>query len=66
MLYPPLALSPLEPVVFGSSLPCYLGVKDSFSLNSTLNRHIKKQRHYFANKGPSSQSYGFSSSHVWI
>ena len=26
---------------------------------------IKKQRHYFANKGPSSQSYGFSSSHVW-
>ena len=26
----------------------------------------KKQRHYFANKGPSSQSYGFSSSHVWI
>ena len=28
--------------------------------------HIKKQRHYFSNKGPSSQSYGFSSSHVWI
>ena len=27
---------------------------------------IKKQRHYFANKGPSSQSYGFSSSHVWM
>ena len=27
--------------------------------------HIKKQRHYFASKGPSSQSYGFSSSHVW-
>ena len=27
---------------------------------------IKKQRHYFANKGPSSQSYGFSSSHVRI
>ena len=26
--------------------------------------HIKKQRHYFANKGPSSQGYGFSSSHV--
>ena len=25
-----------------------------------------KQRHYFVNKGPSSQSYGFSSSHVWI
>ena len=29
-------------------------------------RHIKKQRHYFANKGPSSQSYGFSSSHAWM
>jgi len=29
-------------------------------------QHIQKQRHYFANKGPSSQSYGFSSSHVWI
>ena len=26
----------------------------------------KKQRHYFANKGPSSQSYVFSSSHVWM
>ena len=29
-------------------------------------QHIKKQRHYFANKGPSSQSYGFFSSHVWV
>ena len=29
-------------------------------------QHIKKQRHYFANKGPPSQSYGFSSSHVWM
>ena len=29
-------------------------------------QHIIKQRHYFANKGPSSQSYGFSSSHVWM
>ena len=29
-------------------------------------QHIKKQRHCFANKGPSSQSYGFSSSHVWM
>ena len=31
-----------------------------------LRQHIKKQRHYFANKGPSSQGYGFSSSHVWM
>ena len=29
-------------------------------------QHIQKQRHYFANKGPSSQGYGFSSSHVWM
>ena len=29
-------------------------------------QHIKKQRHYFANKGPSSQGYGFSSDHVWM
>ena len=29
-------------------------------------QHIKKQRHYFSNKGPSSQSYVFSSSHVWM
>ena len=27
---------------------------------------LKKQRHYFADKGPSSQSYGFPSSHVWM
>ena len=29
-------------------------------------QHIEKQRHYFVNKGPSSQGYGFSSGHVWI
>ena len=29
-------------------------------------QHMKKQRHYFANKGPSSQTCGFSSSHVWM
>ena len=27
---------------------------------------IKQQRHYFANKGPSSQGYGFSNSHIWM
>ena len=37
-----------------------LGRKVMTSLDSIL-----KNRHYFANKGPSSQSYGFSSSHVW-
>ena len=29
-------------------------------------QHIQKQRHYFANKGPSSQGYGFSCGHVWM
>ena len=29
-------------------------------------QHIKKQRHYFVNKGLSSQGYGFSSGHVWM
>ena len=33
---------------------------------TNLDKLIKKQRHYFANKGPSSQNYGFSSSHVWM
>ena len=35
-------------------------------LSDQTRQHIKKQRHYFANKGPSSSSYGFSSSHVWM
>ena len=29
-------------------------------------QHIKKQRHFFANKRQSSQGYGFSNSHVWM
>ena len=33
---------------------------------TNMSLHIKKQRHYFANKGLSSQGYGFSSSHVWM
>ena len=44
-------------------------LKDTYSLEGKLwptRQHIKKQRHYFVDKGPSSQSYGFSSSHVWI
>ena len=39
-----------------------LGRKVMTSLDSIL----KKQRHYFANKGQSSQGYGFSTSHVWM
>ena len=43
-------------------------LKDACSLEEKLwpTQHIKKQRHYFANKGPSCQNYGFSSSHVWM
>ena len=33
---------------------------------TNLDSMLKKQRHYFANKGLSSQSYGFSSGHVWM
>ena len=44
-------------------------LKDNSSLEKScdkLKQHIKKQRHYFANEDLSSQSYGFSSSHVWM
>ena len=44
-------------------------LKDTCSLEENYDQprqHIKKQRYYFANKGPSNQSYGFSSSHVWM
>ena len=43
--------------------------KDTCSLEEKLlqpRQHIKKQRHYFANKCPSSRNYGFSSRHVWM
>ena len=36
------------------------------TLLSNLGTLLCQQKHYFANKGPSSQSYGFSSSHVWM
>ena len=44
-------------------------LKDTCSLEVNHDKprqHAKKQRHYFANKGPSSQRYGFSSSHLWM
>ena len=44
-------------------------LKEACSLEKSYNKpreHIKKQRHYFANKALSSQSYGFSTSHVWM
>ena len=42
--------------------PLFLGRKAMTNLDSTL----KSREHYFADKGPSSQSYGFSSSHIWL
>ena len=44
-------------------------LKDGCSLVKSYDKprqHAKKQRHHFAYKGPYSQSYGFSSSHVWM
>ena len=44
-------------------------LKDACSLEKRydqLRHHIEKQRHYFVNKGSSSQGYGFSSGHVWM
>ena len=61
-------------IIFGGSKitvdgDCSHEIKTLTSLKESYDQprqHIKKQRHYFANKGPSSQSYGFSSNHVWM
>ena len=48
---------------------CSRQLKDTCSLEEKFDQprqHINKQRHYFANRGPSSQSYGFSCCHVWM
>ena len=41
-------------------------IKDRNGMHLTEAEDIKKQRHYFASKSPSSQCYGFSSSHAWM
>ena len=44
-------------------------LKDAYSWKKSYDQprqNTKKQRHYFANKGLSNQSYGFSSGHVWM
>ena len=44
-----------------------LGRKVMTNLAETsLKKSLKKQRHHFVNKGPSSQGYGFFSSHIWM
>ena len=67
----PLQCSCLEnPRDGGASWASVYGVAQSWTrlkrLSSSSRQHIKKQRHYFANKGLSSQSYGFSSGHIWM
>ena len=44
-------------------------LKDTYSSEGKFDQprqHVKKQGHYFVNKGPSSQGIGFSSGHVWM
>ena len=41
-------------------------LKYASSFYDQTRQYIKKQRHYFANEGQSSQRYGFSNSHVWM
>ena len=56
----------------GSKIPADGDCSHKIKRHSLLGRkvmprqHIKKQKHYFVNKGPSSQGYGFSSGHVWM
>ena len=60
--------------IFGApkSLPMVIvamKLKDAYSWKKSYDQtryHIKHQRYYFANKGPSIQGYGFSSGHVWM
>ena len=57
------ASKPLQMVTAAMKLKMLAPWKKSYD---RPRQHIKKQKHYFANKGPSSQSYDFSSSHVWM
>ena len=58
----------MNPVIFEKG-DCNHEIKRSLLLGRkvmTTRQHIKKQRHYFVNKGLSSQGYGFSSGHIWM
>ena len=59
---------PGESQGWGSLVGCYWVTQSRTRLKrlSSSRQHIKKQRHYFANKGSSSQGYGFSCGHVWM
>ena len=53
----------LQMVIAAMKLKMLTPWKESYD---QLRQHIKNQRHYFFNKGPSSQGYGFSNVHVWM
>ena len=56
-------------IFLGSKITAAMKLKDAYSLEGSYDQprqYIEKQRHYFANKGLSSQGYGFSSGHVWM
>ena len=60
----------LQMVTAAMKLKDTCSLKEKEHIQATIydkpRQHTKNQRHYFANKGPSIQSYGFSSSHVWM
>ena len=54
-------------LIFLGSKITAMKLKDGWKKSYDQTRqHIKKQRHYFANEGPCSQNYGFTSGHVWM
>ena len=56
-------------ILGGSKITVAMKLKDAYSLEEKLwkpRQHIQKQRRHFADKGPYSQNYGFSCSHVWM
>ena len=64
----PTLCDPIDGSPPGSTIPGILQARTlewvAIAFSNQPRQHIKKHRHYFANKGPSSQSYGFSSSHI--
>ena len=55
--------------IIAAMVTAAMKLKDACSWKKSYDpprQHIKKQRHYFVNKGLSSQSYGFSGGHVWM
>ena len=58
-----------QTIFLGSKITAAMKLRDTYCLEESYDKpgqDIKKQRHYFADKSASSQSYGVSSSHVWM